>query len=102
MPDTELDDIGQVHPQKQGGLIDALARLPERTILDETRLAGILSVTSRTIRRMVARDELPPSVSFGGRSVWFAGRILDHLEKTIDRATRRAEKSATRARLNVP
>ena len=79
--------------QKGGVQIEALARLPERTILDEVQLAKILCVASRTIRRKVSRFELPPPVPFGGRSVWLAGRILAHIESAAERAERDAKRA---------
>jgi len=81
-----------------GVLIDSLARLPEKTILDEHRLASLLGVTGRTVRRMVQRHELPPPISFGGRSCWFAGRVLAHLDAQFERAEREAERHAAKLR----
>ena len=45
----------------KNGIIDSLALMPEKTLLDESCLAA-LHVSPRTIRRMVARLELPPPV----------------------------------------
>ena len=78
--------------QEQGVLIDALATLHEGTLLDQKRLAAILSVEPRTIRRMVTRFELPPPVSFAGRSVWLSDRILAHLDAAAERAEREAQR----------
>jgi len=64
-----------------GVLIDELARLPEKTIVDEGHLAQILKVSTRTIPRMVARRELPPPFRMGKRRCWFTGRILAHFER---------------------
>jgi len=79
---------------EKGLLIDELARLPERTLLDEKRLAAALGVVPRTLRRMVGRFELPPPVPLAGRSVWFAGRVLAYIEATADRVEREAERRA--------
>ena len=76
----------------KGLLIDFLAKLPEKTILDESQLADALKVTTRTIRRMVQRFELPPSIPFRGRSVWMAGRILKHIESALEKAEQEASK----------
>jgi hypothetical protein len=77
-----------------GLLLHTLARVPERTILDETRLAHLLHVNPRTVRRMVSRFELPPPILLGGRSIWMAGRILDHIGTAIDRKQKTAERQA--------
>ena len=87
-PNTQAGD------EKHGILIDGLAKMPEKAILDEIRLARILGVSSRTVRRMVARFELPPPVPLAGRSVWLAGRILAHLEAAAERAERDARRTA--------
>ena len=75
---------------------DALARLPAAAILDESRLAGALCVTPRTVRRMVTRHELPPPVRLAGRSCWLAGRVLAHIDAACERAAREATREADR------
>ena len=79
-----------------GLLVETLARLPAQSILDEGRLAAVLGVHGRTVRRMVKRGELPPAVPLGGRSVWLAGRVLDYLDRQAERAEREAERAARR------
>ena len=86
------------NPKDRGLLVEGLALMPERAILDEAKLAGILHVTPRTIRRMVSRHELPPSIPLAGRSVWFAGRVLAHIEGAIERAERDADRNGRRIR----
>jgi predicted DNA-binding transcriptional regulator AlpA len=81
-----------------GMLIHSLAALPGRSILDEAKLAHLLGVTTRTIRRMVGRFELPPPVSLGGKSVWMAGRVLDHIEAVADRRQQEADRQARKFR----
>lgn len=84
-----------------GVLVNILAELPEKAILDEARLAHLLHVTPRTIRRMVGRFELPPPVSLGGRSVWMAGRVLGHIDAAAERKQRVAEQQARKFRETV-
>jgi predicted DNA-binding transcriptional regulator AlpA len=99
---AELEDTaaaGTSAPEdgKQEGIeIVHLAELPERAILDEARLAGILQVASRTVRRMVVRHELPPPISLAGRSVWLAGHVLTHIERAAVRAAEEAERAAAK------
>lgn len=76
----------------QGLLIDELARMPEKAILDEARLASIFRVNERTVRRWVGRNLLPPPIRLGNRPVWFAGRIVAHFEAAAERAERDAER----------
>ena len=88
--------------QTEKGVIDTLARLPEKALLDESRLAAALQVTSRTVRRMVSRLELPPPVQLGGRSVWMVGRVLDHIESALEDAKQEAAKELQRIRRLSP
>ena len=86
----------------KGPVESGLAELPERTILNARRLARLLNLTPRTLRRMVQRHELPPPVRLAGRSCWMAGKVLDHIEAVADRALKEAEKEAARIRRLSP
>lgn len=79
-----------------GVVLTRLAELPERALLDEAALADALSVSDRTVRRMVARGELPPSVPLASRATWQAGRVLGWIEEQIERAEQRARQEARR------
>ena len=88
-------DASQSRPSEsplQTGVIDALARLPEQTLLNEHALAGTFGVTPRTVLCMVKRREIPPGVPFAGRTAWMAGKVLAFIEERL----RHAEMSATR------
>ena len=77
-------------------IVLALAELPAKALVDERALAAALAVTQRTVRRMVARFELPPPILLAGRSTWIADRVLAHLEARAARAARRAEQEERR------
>ena len=79
-----------------GNAIARLAELPERALVDEQFVANVFDVTPRTVRRMVARCEIPPPLSVGSRSMWLAGRILDFLDGRAQQAQRDAEREAER------
>jgi len=64
--------------------------------VDETALASLLDVSKRTIRRMVARHELPPPVRFGGRSTWQVARVVAWFDRRADRLERQARRQADR------
>jgi len=85
-------------PRKEGDglVIVALAKLPERAVVDEAALARALGVSKRTLRRMVARFEMPPPVRLAGRSTWIVGRVLAWFEARAERAARDAERMARR------
>jgi len=94
--------VGAASDVDGGWTLTALAELPQRAILDERRLAALLGVTRRTVRRMVQRNELPPPVRLAGRSCWLAGKVLGHIEQAADRAARDAEREAARIRALSP
>jgi len=101
--ETQLSDnraltVLELARDQDGLLIKDLTLLPEKTLVDEKRLAVALKVTPRTVRRMVARFELPPPIRLAGRSVWMAGHVLAHIQKTAERAINEADRQARRLR----
>ncbi len=80
----------------KGFALVTLATYPERTVLDEAALAEALNVSKRTLRRMVARFEVPPAVAFAGRSTWQVGKVLAWFEARAERAARDAERASRR------
>ncbi len=82
----------------KGLILTGLTELPEKAMLDGAALAKALGVTKRTVRRMVGRYELPPSIRLRGRSMWFAGKVVAYLEAQADRLARNAEKNAVNFR----
>jgi predicted DNA-binding transcriptional regulator AlpA len=87
-----------IQPHSGPRLLTRLAELPAKTLLDEQALAQALAVTTRTVRRMVQRGELPPPVRFAGRSTWFNEAVLDHVRQLAVRAAREAERERERIR----
>lgn len=77
---TQIDAQTTEALRQNGTVIVGLAELPERALLDEGRLAELLGVSRRTIRRMRKRFEIPPPVRIAGRSMWFSGRVLAYIE----------------------
>ena len=82
--------------KESGVIITKLAELPRATLLDEKALAQTVGVTKRTVRRMVGRYELPPPVSFAGRSMWQVGKVLSWFEARAEQLAKEAERSAQR------
>jgi hypothetical protein len=78
--------------QKRDGIIAALAEFPPEALIDETALGRIFARCPKTIRRAVARGELPRPVRLFGKSTWTARAVLDHLAARLDTAQREAEK----------
>lgn len=82
--------------ENMGSVIDTLARMEARTLLNEIALAHALGVSTRTVRRLVVRNEIPPGVKLGARRVWLAGDVLGHVQRRADKAAREAERTARR------
>ena len=95
-PEAEKADEGG----RVGLVLDGLALLPEKAMVDEAKLAELLHVSGRTLRRLVARWTLPPPIRVGNRSLWIVGRIVAHLEAAAERAERDAERAARKWREN--
>ena len=67
-----------------------LAQYPADTLLDERALASALGASPRTVRRMVARVELPAGFRLGGRTVWLVGTVRKYLEERAQNAASRS------------
>ncbi len=94
--DEDNSEAAAAEKPDSGSAITRLAELPKRALVDEQFVANVFDVTPRTVRRMVARCEIPPPLSVGGRSMWLAGRILDFLDGRAQQAQRDAEREAER------
>ena len=92
----ESDDVPSAPVNTHSKLITGLAEMPAKTLMDEDALAGVLSVSKRTVRRMVARFELPTPIASAGRATWISGNVLAHIEARAERAARKAEQEARR------
>ena len=96
MNESGTTDVPVAQPARPHAPITGLAALPGQTLVDEHALAQILSITTRTVRRMVTRHELPPPVPLAGRSTWVVARLLAHIEARAERAAQKAEREAQR------
>lgn len=97
MLDAELlPEADAEPPAVVGRVITALAELPPKALLDGKALAQALGLCPRTVRRMVGRFELPPPISFGGRSTWQVEKVLAYFEARADQAARQAARAAAK------
>lgn len=81
---------------KSDAIITALAELPPDALIDEAGLTQIFGRCGKSIRRAVARGELPRAVRLFGKPTWTAGAILGHLNRRLDEGRRDAERLAQR------
>ena len=70
----------------------SLGELHPNTLLDKVALAQALDVSPRTLRRMVARFEVPPGMTLGGKKIWLAGNVLQFLTERANDLAREAER----------
>lgn len=89
-----VEEKGASEGESHGYVCRTLADLPPRTVLDTGAVSKALGVDVRTIKRMVERGELPPPTPWAGRNCWTAGKILDFLERRLERAEHEAERRA--------
>jgi predicted DNA-binding transcriptional regulator AlpA len=81
---------------EEGVFLTKLAGLPEGTLLNATALAECLSVSTRTLQRMVKHGQVPDGVKLGGRRVWMAGKVRGFLGDRSDRMAQAARKLSLR------
>jgi predicted DNA-binding transcriptional regulator AlpA len=82
-------------------VLEALAELPAKTILDANALAAAFGVSLRTLKRWIQRGDLPAPAPIGGKKVWMAGRILAFVESRIKAAEAGAQRRADAAELGL-
>lgn len=90
---TTENQASPSNPDANRLCITALASLPENTLIDQTKLADILGVTTRTVRRMVCRFELPEPIKLAGHSVWTVGVLVDYLNASLQKGAEKSRKN---------
>ena len=82
------------------GIIRQLGDLSPDTVLSEQALAELFSRHRVSIKRAVARGELPPSVRLFGEPVWTVQAQRDHMNRRLETAKKEAEQLARRISQN--
>lgn len=78
------------------GVWRELGDLPEGAIICEAALALIFDRHPVSIKRAVARGELPPSTRLLGKPVWTAGALVRHIEGRLDAELKEKERTKRR------
>ena len=73
------------------GVYAALGALPGGAIVFEEGLAKMLHKHPVSVKRAVARGELPRPMRLFGKPAWTAGALVRHLEGKLAEAAREAE-----------
>lgn len=83
------------------GIIALLGELKPGAILTEAGVARLFNRHVASVKRAVARGELPPPCRLFGGNAWTAGVLVRHIEKRLEQAAREAEHMAKKlARLS--
>lgn len=84
------------------GILRDLGQMEPETIIREQALAEMFGCHPQTIKRSIARGELPPPVRMNGKPCWTVRSILEHIEERLSKAKKEAEEEAARiARMHV-
>lgn len=90
---TAEDQVLPIHRDPNRLCITDFASLPEGTIIDQTKLAEILGVTTRTVRRMICRYEIPQPIKLCGHSVWTVKVLNDYINQKLQKGAELSRKS---------
>jgi predicted DNA-binding transcriptional regulator AlpA len=63
-----------------------LRRLPAKATIARERLARIIGKSQKTIRRWIAKGDLPQPARAGASAFWSAGEIVNHIRKRQEAA----------------
>ena len=92
--DPESDHVVDVNDLP--GVITALADMHPHAIISEQGLASIFSRHVVSVKRAVARGELPPPCDLFGTKVWIADILIRHIKQRLEQAAKDAEQTARR------
>lgn len=89
---AEGQDPAEVLP----GIIALLGELKPGAILTEEGMARLFNRHVASVKRAVARRELPPPCRLFGGNAWTAGAIIRHIEARLEQAAKEAERLSQR------
>lgn len=79
-------------PAQRTGVLLGFADLPDEAMMTEPALAEALNCSDRTVRRMIARGELPQPVLVGHRRLWKARSLRAWMDRRAADAQRRYDR----------
>ena len=83
-----------VKPQVEGdlpGIIAELGELKSGAIITEEGMIGLFNRCGRSIKRAIARGELPPPIRMFGQNTWTVGKIVQHIEARLEAVAKERE-----------
>jgi len=78
------------------GVFATIGALPPGAIVTEDALARLFHRHPASIKRAVARGELPTPARLLGGNAWTAGAIVRHVERRLEAAAKERENTARR------
>ena len=84
------------------GIVSELGELGPGAIVSEQALARLFKRHPVSIKRAVARGELPPPTRLLGGPVWTVGAIIRHMEKRLQTVAKEAEKKEQKMKQLMP
>lgn len=91
-----MEQVSRSGKRDSWGVLRDLGQMEPETIIREQALAEMFGCHPQTIKRSVARGELPPPVRMNGKPCWTVRSILEHIEERLSKAKKEAEAEATR------
>ena len=86
----EHENKNELDQEQEGGsdlgILVELGELGSGTIISEHALARLVQRHPVSIKRSVARGELPIPIKLLGQPVWTVGSIVQHIEKRLEDA----------------
>ena len=84
--DTPPEEEGRDETVQLPGVIAALGELQPGAVVFEKGVAQLFGRCPTSVKRAVARGELPPPTRIFGSSAWTVGVLVGHFEKRLKEA----------------
>ena len=86
------DDVtSEEQPTRMPGVIAALGELGDGAVVTEAALAELFGRHPSSVKRAIARGELPYPTRLFGQCIWTAGVLQRHFEGRLQEAAEKAE-----------
>ena len=96
--DTPPEEEGGDETVQLPGVIAALGELQPGAVVTEEGVAQLSGRCAASVKRAVARGELPPPTRMFGSSAWTVGVLVGHIENRLHQAAAEAQLAAVERR----
>ena len=94
--DTPPEEEGRNETVQLPGVIAALGELQSGAVVTEEGVAQLFGRCAASVKRAVARGELPPPTRLFGSSAWTVGVLVGHIESRLHQAAAEAQRLASK------